>query len=1342
MDQLKVEITAKLATTQSLLDKLDTSTWDAKDLEVFDTLVAEKRQSEKEHHKMTSGGSRLGRQVTPADLKQAAGDWRYDTETAGYIYVGNGPCALDRFTVQQCHHDICKEAKSKEGVSYMEYDTIIHYSQRITNAKSDRMRSALQKQRDIQLMKDKEAGQEWKEKAIKKFKYLGKDACEALLTAAQQFDKTLTLPLVAPPERPDTAIEQVGRALSEMRVASLKTEDQRFLSIALQLVIKTDATQEKGLRHWRDTTDLFEYFKNVEYAHMEGVIMNIRDVMALNCIIPYELDHKLLLFLEEIQDLMQNLDRGTRTMPGLTVQQAFQELLKELKTEADDTAFNDFVPKGYLYYALRQCSIVDSVMREKLLKVSDANPVLTGQKLDDALQVARDDASSKSPFPSMTIDCSEQNFERCRQRALIHHIVDTLHAANKKDAHKASNQKLQLNNRLSNVFKQNLSDRGLPKFKEDARLRAEILIDFKKNREYQEVVEAIHTAEKIAWEALPGIDRKEQIKMEDLEAKISTVSAQLIAPTFVIQQLPGIEVEDSVQIILKYARAFYSTEKRHLVVRQSLSRGICEFYLAFQTICICDNTFRDTSYIRAVEMKELTENVESHLKTFTRQGQGTERFLYERYLEGWCLAKTMVRLTILLSHLSAYNPLTAKGVLKNMALLAKSGMHALPPSWLPLFRVIAQGVLQIYGYLMLEAARVFGRADVDQFVLSSIWVILLHALVAKSACDGIKQFIRIWHFILDVLDVSRELDWVKHVEELFEEMVDLSEIRCDHASKCGTDVERLKDPTIVVPLQIETVPTSTHQVSISSHGDTLRRLVESEGFHTVAAGRVLKYIAFRISEALRYGVTRQDLEYLWYAFVKSEHQIGRNLAYSFDAPDASSMHLCMHNGCNIWELFSSKEKACGFFEGYRLGYRTAVDIEAVLRSLTNYAFSYGSKTRATRKVQKLFVPLIFPGSIFDMFKEHIEKLRDFFDECTNENCASSLDAQIYMNRLDHLIAAGMSVQNPKYLHELQRYCNFVFGKDAEISQNVSSLLTDMQTTGSIAKEDNRFDYMAHFWKNLEAPHIDVIYSDDETDTDLEGEDFDPFVLEPLGGFECEFETNSSMSVESAYEPEVHDYSFPDYIDGKPVLLSSRLRPVSEPDERNLSTVNATAHTKRRSTIMIEMPETVPRGRDVVIQPQLSRNVKDRSPTPFPRLPSSLKTSSRSKSNSHSSPNRSDSVYTPAIDETTIPELLVDISDDDSDLDDFSPFERPPEGKFPVFCSLLRKNSTLLDQMQDLENLLTDIKCCIISRDHPLRAMITSEDEDEKERTTAMFDQVHLLGQQMEEFQRSLGLMNI
>ena len=123
------------------------------------------------------------------------------------------------------------------------------------------------------------------------------------------------------------------------------------------------------------------------------------------------------------------------------------------------------------------------------------------------------------------------------------------------------------------------------------------------------------------------------------------------------------------------------------------------------------------------------------------QGAGLEDFLRDRYSEGWCIAKIMVRLTVILSRLSAYNTLSAKCVLKDMARLLVTGTSALPASWLPCFRTITRGILQIYGYLVLESTRVFGRADVDQFVLSCIWILLLHALISSSPENGAKQFV-------------------------------------------------------------------------------------------------------------------------------------------------------------------------------------------------------------------------------------------------------------------------------------------------------------------------------------------------------------------------------------------------------------------------------------------------------------------------------------------------------------------------------------------------------------------------------------------------------------------------
>lgn len=1337
LDNLKVEITSKLATTQSLLDKLDTSTWDAKDLEVFDTLVAEKRQTEKDHHKMTFGISRAGRQVTPADLKAATANWRYDTETAGYIFVGNGSCALERSAGKQCHHKICKEAKSEEGLSYLEYDTIIHYSQRIANAKSSRMRSALQKQRDIQLAKDREACEEWKEKAVKKFKYLGKDACEALIAMAQQLDRALTLPLVAPPERPDTVIEQIGCALSRLRQKALTTESSRFINTASLLLGALNNDVQRS-QCWRDHSSHFEYFKDIEVAHVEGAVMNIRDVLALNHIVTYEFDYRLRAFLEELRDLMAILDRSIRTKLGLTVQAAFIELLKEMKNEEkNDTKPRKIWPEGHLYYALRQCLIIDGVVLEKMSKVCNATPVLTGKKFSAALERARMEPIAKSPFPSISRENSARHYHRCQQRALIHHIIDALTEANKQDCEKGRSQKLQLHARLVELFKHKISNEGFTRYKADSRRLGEALMAFKTNPEYNEVIQVIDEAQKATLSLLEEAKNKEQIEKENLDSNLENVKFRLQSPSFMVEELPGVKREDSVAIILEYASASYKDESLHTVVKPFLSRGASEFFLAFQTVGINDRSFPDASYVDENSIQNLAENLGPHMETFTRDGRGFEDFLRNRYSEGWCIAKMMVRFTLVLSQLSAHNPLTAKCVLRDMARLLENGTLSLPASWLPCFRIIVQGILHTYGYLVLEATRVFGRADVDQFVLSCIWILLLHALISPSPLDGVKQFVRAWQFIQKVFNIREDYTWTKHVKDAFEEIIDFSEIRCTNPAECGSAVEKLQEQFTASAYRVECISIALNRPNYSSHGALLSDIVDSEDFDELAAARVLKYIACRLNNTDPV-LLDQDLYYLWYAFVKAESKISQGQIHPHTVAGAPSIHPAMHHGCDVRELFASHEKACGFAAGYRLGYRAQSDVEMVLDSLVYYAFSYGSRLRATKKVQKYLVPLIYPGPLFDAFKKRIQELEVLFAETTNGNTTKSLEAQIYLNRLDHLLVTGASAQDAEYLNVLQQYCKTTFGDDALVTQQVLSILCDLASGSPVSKEDTRFDVVARIWDGPGVEHIDVIYSDDETDVDSDSDDVhEPLVLRVPIGAVVEEESDSEASEEDL---ELGGQSVSDSADEKTAPPTANLRPISELAEPVLSTVNATAHTKRRSAIVIETPEAISRGRDPTANFQSIRNIRERSPTPFPRLPSNLKTFDNPESIPHDSSTKcKHAAPATKLDESDIPELLVDISDDESDLEHFLPFEIPEEGKVPVFCSLLSPNSMLLDRMQALQTLALHIKISICYHDHPLRAMLTSEDEEEKGRTQAMFDQLYHLEIQVRDFQERLGV---
>lgn len=67
------------------MDKIDKSKFGAKDLHILDSLVSEKRNLERQHHKTALNDvsrDQGARKITSADFK-VPGDWKYDSKTAG-----------------------------------------------------------------------------------------------------------------------------------------------------------------------------------------------------------------------------------------------------------------------------------------------------------------------------------------------------------------------------------------------------------------------------------------------------------------------------------------------------------------------------------------------------------------------------------------------------------------------------------------------------------------------------------------------------------------------------------------------------------------------------------------------------------------------------------------------------------------------------------------------------------------------------------------------------------------------------------------------------------------------------------------------------------------------------------------------------------------------------------------------------------------------------------------------------------------------------------------------------------------------------------------------------------
>ncbi|KAK6374784.1 hypothetical protein LTR64_002899 [Lithohypha guttulata] len=392
-DMLKADTTARLASSRDISEKIDTSTWNDKDLIVFDSLIAERRNAEKDHHKFSIDYKK--RKVTSRDLK-APNDWKYDNETAGYRYVGQAnlcPMDIDIPGGRPCRHEICKQAKTTNGISYLEYDTVTHYAYRILNSKTIRMKNALRKQRDIQLLKDRQLELEWREKAIKKFKRFGKEAGEAILAAAERFDKSRDPSLS--PERPDNAVEQVGRAISRRRADILPDTAKLFLETASRRLQNADDPDG----HWHNPVQYVEFLQNVQLNHLEAVMMNIRDVLQISAVIDYEIDYRLRAFLEQFRPLVKCIPRSVKNHYNYTVLDAFQAIIQLMRAQEEaPTADSDKLQpqSSYLYHTLARCAAIDRDIERKTKQVSSTT--LAPKDLNNQMVLLSKDDMMKSPL--------------------------------------------------------------------------------------------------------------------------------------------------------------------------------------------------------------------------------------------------------------------------------------------------------------------------------------------------------------------------------------------------------------------------------------------------------------------------------------------------------------------------------------------------------------------------------------------------------------------------------------------------------------------------------------------------------------------------------------------------------------------------------------------------------------------------------------------------------------------------------------------------------------------------------------------------------------------------------
>ena len=799
MDRATADITAKLSTSETLINKLDLEKWPDEDVKIFNAIISDKRQLEREHHirsAMQAGVRPQLRNLTTEDLiSNTHADWRYDKDTAGYRYNRKG-CALSR-GVKNCAHDICKEAKSKEGITYLEYDTIIHYAQRIAKATRPRIKDALQKQRDIQLIKDKQEIVEWKEKACKKFKYLGKDAYQAITAAAEMFDPSLASPYKPAPESVDNVVERIGRTLSRLRINCLDKQEKEFLSVATDLLSSTDpnySLPNPGW-HWRNHLQFFPFFRDVFYNHLEAAIGSVSFILDLNSTVTYETDYKLRSFHEEICHLMSHAERDVRCRKWLTVEKALQSLVQRVGNETKDAKnIKDKLPEGYFYHALQRCATIETAARDRATKVVSAGTIpAPGREIKNTLSDVLAVALAKSPFPSMTHMSLDHDLKKRRYSALVGYAIDLLRGGiNEQD----------LKNEMICYFVHDQfavdPTRALPEY--DPQSLDEFANDLR--RVYKDsphfpvvlgildqVKECVASQPHGCLACIVTFDRSESGSKTG--EKVGPPGHQ--PPRFLIQWLPGMKRDDPnihdqprEEFVRDFANNALSNGSFVSLMRPLLARGATESFDAYLRVLNytgfiapgCDTRIEDMP-----ELEYLLATSKDLAKTFGSSKDALQLFFNDRYREGFCATKTMVILAMMLPSLAAYNPDTVKAILQSIKDITRDKPTAIQEDWLPSVSSMGRLIVETYGILMLETVRVFQQANVDIFVLSCIWIMMYLAFITSDVSMSVQRSSNLMSYLVMLLKVSREKASIVYLTDILQKTVSAS-VLCQDPQNC------------------------------------------------------------------------------------------------------------------------------------------------------------------------------------------------------------------------------------------------------------------------------------------------------------------------------------------------------------------------------------------------------------------------------------------------------------------------------------------------------------------------------------------------------------------------------
>lgn len=1059
IEALKAEISSRIASTSAMFDKLDTTNWPAKDIRTYEALLEEKRQLEKDHHKLALNDVSKGaaRKATRADFHNDPDDFRYDTETGGYKFVGTAPCAIDQDIRKPCNHDICRQA-AKEGLSYMQYTTVRHYQSRISSAKTSRMKEALRKQRDGQLLKDKEAEAEFKEKAMKKFKSMGKEAGETIAAAAASLFPNVEG--IKPegdelePEELDTPVERIGRELSALRARDLTTTSQIFANTVLSRLI-----DDKVWHTWRDPTPYVEYFSSIRISHIHATVFMIRDVLELNAIYSYELATGLRTFVDDIKTGLTHVPIKYKSSVSFTVAEALHQIKGHINPEHAQP-ITDLVPDGPMRRLLESCIIVEDDARAEFWDTAHhAIQNLIDPEVE--LNVIRDRALAKSALPSVSLKQLKLNMAHVRNYCIIHTLIRR--AVQHESSAALSNAMIKYVRSMA----ENKPERYLDVL-DDIEIvfddLCEVVGEGAIPNEHQQLIACLFdTVQHPIGEEI----RQERDTAKDFAAKSDTaVTAYLakIRETLPMQPdtLPGMDDESSADVMRQYMRVILEVkddaeelrDKFIEIIGDNVWRGISEAFVVFR---YCKNDQQLHCDKRVFELCRWRPD--RAVSTFNRSGSGLLDFLQSSHRKGWCLASTVVRLTTFLPHMSSLSPAAAKATLTQLANFIVTDMRALPEHWRASLARFGTLLLHTHGYLAIEFMALLGRSDIEQVTLTMTNILFVHVFMqpTKQCARENLHYIMIWlRFLLNPRGSTRADIWLQKITSEFKDVFEDSSHLCSTPLTCmqhdeadehvherpnntGRDFANLTQSSASQRgWENEVATTSanrsrTHRVVPSNpkvtiygsrkpeknartsnrllkdHDDAIEELLQEGTLSDLVSAKVMKYCALRLKFWRDHpqSIDRETLQKLYGLFERAEKK-----AIVVPAKPCSNIQNT-RNHCDIWELMEFREKIIGFFTGYKYNFRTPEDMGQLAKSILYFAMQ-GDLCWSMSEVYDLKVTHL-KGIAGDLWPRGADKMFETIARKTEDMQEQpDIKLQLSINRRDYILWTQSQHEKPTF----------------------------------------------------------------------------------------------------------------------------------------------------------------------------------------------------------------------------------------------------------------------------------------------------------------------------------------